>query len=60
MKGKTSDVYIFAAAGTLYCVYSGTSGDSTYVTLYNVDGSVTNPTTYQFSCMVRRIIISYL
>ncbi|XP_065928017.1 uncharacterized protein [Magallana gigas] len=44
---------MFSAAGTLYCVYSATSGDSTYVTLYNVDGSVTSPTTFQFSCMVR-------
>lgn len=46
-------MYFFSAGGALYCVYSGTSGDSTYVTLYNADGSVSSPTTFQFSCMVR-------
>ncbi|XP_062571963.1 trichohyalin-like [Saccostrea cucullata] len=47
-----TDNPMFSSDGTLCCVYSGTSGSDTYVTLYNADSSVANPTSFHFSCMV--------
>ncbi|KAK3100695.1 hypothetical protein FSP39_023883 [Pinctada imbricata] len=39
---------------TLYCVYSGTSGSNTYVTVYNNENetSISAPTSYRFTCLV--------
>ncbi|XP_062605018.1 uncharacterized protein LOC134266809 [Saccostrea cucullata] len=36
----------------LHCTFTGIEGSDTFVTLYNADSSVTNPSSFQFSCMV--------
>ncbi|XP_067660574.1 uncharacterized protein [Haliotis asinina] len=41
-----------SAGGSLYCIYSTTSGNNTYLTLYNNDATTDESTTYRFTCMV--------
>ena len=51
----TTSLYqnFFAGGQELYCVYYAESGTDTYVTVYNNDNTtVTNPTTYRFTCLV--------
>nr|XP_022325118.1 uncharacterized protein LOC111125504 isoform X2 [Crassostrea virginica] len=52
---ECTDNPMFSADGTLYCIHTATSGGSTYLTLYNADATVTNPTTFQFVCMIYTI-----
>ncbi|XP_062595826.1 uncharacterized protein LOC134257201 [Saccostrea cucullata] len=47
-----NDNPMFSSEGTLHCAFTGIEGSDTFVTLYNADSSVTNPTSFQFSCMV--------
>ncbi|CAC5411125.1 unnamed protein product [Mytilus coruscus] len=47
-----ADEQIFSAGGQLICVYSSTSSNNNYLTLYNKDASPDGTTNYQYACLV--------
>ncbi|XP_052077898.1 myb-like protein X [Mytilus californianus] len=47
-----ADEQIFSAGGQLLCVYSSTSSNNNYLTLYNKDASPDGTTNYQYACLV--------
>lgn len=48
---QCSTKVLYSTSGTLYCVQYFTSGSTYFVSVINSDASVTNPTTYRFTCM---------
>ena len=47
--------YLLLAEGQLHCMFFVTTGDTTYVTVYNKDSSTPDElTTFSFSCYVSK------
>ncbi|XP_062604792.1 uncharacterized protein LOC134266585 [Saccostrea cucullata] len=55
-----TDNPMFSGDGTLHCVFTGTKGSYTYVTLYDAEASMINLTNFQFSCMVNIFYLSLI
>ncbi|XP_069128926.1 uncharacterized protein [Argopecten irradians] len=49
---QCATVMAYSSGGTLYNVYSVTSGSYTYVTLVNADATTDQSATYRFTCLI--------
>lgn len=49
--------HLFLASGNLSCMYSAMSGASTYLTVYNLDTTTDEISTYRFFCYVSCVTV---